>query len=149
MVGSKASLAGTAIWAATHTSQYGLAITSLNGIQDAVTCNLDGPIHAGSKLRGCIDMTVRGCHNQLSPPQRAILIPGRQIRSHRLDLHFGRADRVSRLGVRHEAGRTHQHFPPVSPVRVHRVHPGRALERRRADVGRPVRRSYLDVRPVC
>lgn len=64
MVESKAALAWTAVWAATHTSQYGLAITSLNGIQDAVTCNLDQTIDGGTKLRGCIDMTVRG-----RPPQ--------------------------------------------------------------------------------
>ena len=50
----------SAIWAALHTTQYGLAITTLNGISDAVTCNIEGvpkPTYRGS-LRPCIDMTV-------------------------------------------------------------------------------------------
>jgi len=49
----------TAIWAALHTTQYGLAITTLNGIQDAVTCNLE---HEKYKQHGyfkpCVNMTV-------------------------------------------------------------------------------------------
>ena len=50
----------TAIWAALHTTQYGLAITGLNGIQDAVTCSIPTyrePERTGW-LRPCIPMSV-------------------------------------------------------------------------------------------
>lgn len=50
----------TAIWAALHTTQYGLAITGLNGIQDAVTCSIPTnrePTKSGW-LRPCIAMSV-------------------------------------------------------------------------------------------
>ncbi|KAK1926694.1 putative vacuolar membrane protein [Papiliotrema laurentii] len=56
---SKLRLAWTAIWAATHVTQYGMAITSLNGIQDAVTCNLDAGVSGRrGRLSPCIDMPV-------------------------------------------------------------------------------------------
>ncbi|WVN89847.1 uncharacterized protein L203_105077 [Cryptococcus depauperatus CBS 7841] len=51
----------TACWAALHTMQYGFAITSLNGIQQTVTCNgiqHDGSFEAKNKLlKDCIPMT--------------------------------------------------------------------------------------------
>lgn len=55
----------TAIWAALHTTQYGLAITGLNGIQDAVTCSIPNyaePEQAGW-LKPCIGMSVS--HDQM------------------------------------------------------------------------------------
>lgn len=50
----------TAIWAALHTTQYGLAITGLNGIQDAVTCSIPTyrPVERTGWLRPCILMSV-------------------------------------------------------------------------------------------
>jgi len=50
----------TAIWAALHTTQYGLAITGLNGIQDAVTCSIPTyrPHERTGWLRPCIPMSV-------------------------------------------------------------------------------------------
>ncbi|WVO17288.1 hypothetical protein L204_104980 [Cryptococcus depauperatus] len=51
----------TACWAALHAMQYGFAITSLNGIQQTVTCNgiqHDGSFEAKNKLlKDCIPMT--------------------------------------------------------------------------------------------
>ncbi|WWC66404.1 uncharacterized protein I206_100306 [Kwoniella pini CBS 10737] len=52
----------TAIWAALHTTQYGFAITSLNGVQGPVTCgNAGGGISphslASSSLKDCIEMS--------------------------------------------------------------------------------------------
>ncbi|ORY33758.1 putative vacuolar membrane protein [Naematelia encephala] len=52
----------TAIWAALHTTQYGMAITGLNGISDAVTCSADSGhigIHsvASGWLKPCVKMT--------------------------------------------------------------------------------------------
>jgi hypothetical protein len=49
-----------AIWAALHTTQYGLAITGLNGIQDAVTCSIPNyrPVERTGWLRPCIPMSV-------------------------------------------------------------------------------------------
>ncbi|KAK8866056.1 hypothetical protein IAR55_001207 [Kwoniella newhampshirensis] len=51
----------TACWTALHTTQYGLAITSLNGVQAAVTCGTGGNVGAHSlsvqRLKNCISMT--------------------------------------------------------------------------------------------
>ncbi|WWD17742.1 hypothetical protein CI109_102183 [Kwoniella shandongensis] len=52
----------TASWTALHTTQYGLAITSLNGVQAAVTCgaaggNVGAHVLSTQRLKDCIFMT--------------------------------------------------------------------------------------------
>ena len=77
----------SAIWAALHTTQYGLAITTLNGISDAVTCNIEGvpkPTYRGS-LRPCIDMTV-------------CIVEVKTQRTHQQDTQFGVVVSIFTLG---------------------------------------------------
>jgi hypothetical protein len=91
---SKLRLAWTAIWAATHVTQYGMAITSLNGIQDAVTCNLDAGVSGRrGRLSPCIDMPV--ClmlrFNSLDG-----LLAGIALWTRRVDIHNRRVGRLAR-----------------------------------------------------
>lgn len=102
----------TAIWAALHASQYGIAITSLNGISDAVTCtsspNGNIGIHAVSQqhlLKSCIPMQVRVQWMNLE-----LSLTGNSIRSRRFDIHARRSHRQSVLGFDHTTVRTYRQF---------------------------------------
>ncbi|ORY24486.1 putative vacuolar membrane protein [Naematelia encephala] len=62
MISSRVRTGLTAVWAALHTTQYGMAITGLNGISDAMTCSVDSKqigIHSVSAgwLKPCVYMT--------------------------------------------------------------------------------------------
>ena len=63
----------TAIWAALHTTQYGLAITGLNGISEALTCasvpvrdDLVAPFNVGW-LKPCVPMSVSRPSRLIAP----------------------------------------------------------------------------------
>ena len=81
-------LGATAVWAATHAMQYGMAITSLNGIQDAVSCNLDHRPVDGGPLKPCIAMSVSGLVVDFR-----VLMKGWNVWRDHLDIHHRRIDR--------------------------------------------------------
>jgi len=57
---STASMIISIIWTILHSFLHGFHLSSLNGVQDAVTCSISDPTDLQSSwgLKGCINLTV-------------------------------------------------------------------------------------------